>query len=155
MKSVDFRDRLYSIETRNRFGRPNGLGFMTCGVTFLADENDMAGIYQKRRASGYKFDNLTGVLGAMILGQNQLATPYLKKINDNYFSTSICRMRHYFPINRRTEAQQTWRSYFALVLSTWQSLTQEEKNIWNAKSYPAHMTGWNRYASYHLKARDL
>jgi len=122
MKSVDFTDRLLSIATVNKFGRPNGLGFITCGVSLLADDNGMAGIYQNRRYGNKK---------------------------------SIVRMRHYVPTNRQLENQQIWRAYFATVLLSWQNLSQSEKDIWNKKSFPAHMTGWNRYASYHLKAHDI
>lgn len=122
MKSVDFRDRLFSVTTQKKFGLPNGLGFITCGVSVLGDENEMAGIYRERRING-------------------------KKIID--------RMRHYVPTNNQRANQQIWRVYFASVLLSWQNLSQSEKDIWNKKSFPIHMTGYNRYLSYHLKAHDI
>lgn len=144
MKSVDFRDRLWSIETRNKFGNPNGLGFMTLGASFLGDDNEMAGIYQRRKRSKY-----------VIAGYDELGYAQYKHRGYNMTNELICRLRHYVPSNPRTEAQQTWRQYFATVLQAWQNLTPEEKKSWNQRAYPPNMTGWNRFASLHLKMRDI
>jgi hypothetical protein len=144
MKSKDFTDRLYSIETRNRFGLPNGLGFITCGVSALGDDNPMAGIYQRRKRSMYVVDYVDGN-----------GYVHYKKRSDTETNELICRLRHYVPTNPRTEIQQNWRAYFTTVLRTWQALSPDEKKIWNEFKYPAHMTGWNRFASYHLKKHDL
>lgn len=122
MKSVDFRDRLLSVKTQKSFGLPNGLGFITCGVSVLGDENEMAGIYREMLIKG-------------------------KKV--------IVRERHYVPTNNKKENQQIWRAYFASVLLSWQNLSESEKHIWNKKSFPAHMSGYNRYLGYHLKAHDI
>jgi hypothetical protein len=155
MKSKDFTDRLYSIETTKKFGTPNGLGFITCGVSYCGEDNQMAGIYQKRIASKYSYDNLNAQLGLILLGQNELGKSQFKK-NDNQFNKKIVvRMRHYVTPNPQTETQQTWRNYFTTVLQSWQALSENDKNIWRSKSYPAHMSGWNRYARYHLKHRDI
>lgn len=155
MKSVSFTDRLYSIETVNRFGLPNGLGFITCGVSPLGEDNEMAGIYQRRTASKVEYNPLNSVCGMITLGQNEIGAFQTRKLSNQYNHKNIIRMRHYVPTNPRTVPQQAWRSYFATVLLAWQNLSQSEKDIWNKKTQPAHMTGWNRFASYHLKAHDL
>ena len=155
MKSVSFADRLYSIETTQRYGNPNGLGYITLGVSFLGEDNEMAGIYQRRTASKFAYDNLNAQLGLMLLGQNKLGSTNFKKTDNQFNKKIIVRMRHYVTPNPQTELQQTWRNYFATVLASWQALSENEKNIWRSKSYPAHMSGWNRYARVHLKARDL
>ncbi len=155
MKTKDFTEKLYSIETTQKFGKPNGLGYMTLGVTMLADENDHAGIYQKRIVSGYVYDHFNAHLGLMELAQNKLGSPNFKKKDNPYKEKQVIRMVHYVPTNPQTELQQAWRDYFKTVLLAWQNLTPQEKLLWRQKKYPPHMTGWNRFASYHLKARDL
>lgn len=155
MKSVSFADRLYSIETTQRYGNPNGLGYITFGASYLGEDNEMAGIYQRRTASKFTYDNANAQLGLITLGYNKLGSPNFKKTDNQFNKKIIVRMRHYVTPNPQTEPQQTWRNYFATVLASWQALTENEKNIWRSKSYPAHMSGWNRYARVHLKARDL
>lgn len=155
MKSVSFADRLYSIETTQRFGNPNGLGYITFGASYLGEDIEMAGIYQRRTASKYTHDHDNAQLGLMILGQNKLASPNFKKTDNQFNKKNVVKLRHYVPTNNQLEAQQAWRNYFAIVLASWQALNEDEKNIWRSKSYPAHMSGWNRYASVHLKAHDL
>lgn len=155
MKSVDFRDRLYSIQTQKKFGLPNELGHITLGISKLGDYNPMAGIYRLNRAKENEWNNLNATLGLIQLGYNKIGTDYLKKITSGQYHKSICRMRHYVPQNPQTIPQQNWRNYFATVLASWQALTENEKNVWRKQSFPAHMSGWNRYAKYHLNARDL
>lgn len=155
MKSVDFRDRLYSVKTQKKFGLPNELGHITCGVSVMGDYNPMAGIYRLRAGALNEYDNLNSVCGLIILGQNKIGSTYLKKINNVNIPKSIIRCKHYIPSNPQTEPQQEWRNYFATVLASWQALSENDKNVWRSKSYPAHMSGWNRYAKYHLNARDI
>lgn len=155
MKSVDFRDRLYSIQTQKKFGLPNELGHITCGVSVLGDYNPMAGIYRLNTAMKNEFNNLNSVLGYIQMGNNKLGTDYFKKITKGQYHKSIVRCKHYVPANPQTIPQQTWRNYFATVLASWQALSENEKDMWRKQSYPAHMSGWNRYAKYHLNARDL
>lgn len=155
MKSVDFTDRLYSIQTQKKFGLPNELGHITLGVSKLGDYNPMAGIYRMNRGKLNELNPLNSTLGLIELGFNNLGTDYLKKITSGNFQKFVVRTRHYVPYNPQTIEQQTWRSYFATVLSSWQALTENEKNVWRSKSFPAHMSGWNRYAKVHLNARDL
>lgn len=155
MKSVDFTDRLYSIKTQKSFGLPNELGHITLGVSKLGDYNPMAGIYRLNRGKKNKYNNLNSTLGLMILGQNFLGSWWLKKIIDGENHKSICRMRHYVPTNNQLIPQQAWRNYFATVLSSWQALTENEKNIWRKYNYPTHMSGYNRYLRKHLNARDI
>lgn len=155
MKSQGFTDRLYSIETTKSFGLPNGLGFITCGVSPLGEDNEMAGIYQRRTASKVQLDPMNAVLGTINLGFNKLGSYQTKKLDSQYNHKIIIRMRHYVPTNPQTEPQQAGRTYFATLVSAWQALTQSEKDIWNKKNFPVHMSGYNRFLSYHLNAHDL
>lgn len=155
MKSVSFTDRLYSLETTQRYGNPNGLGFITFGASYLGEDNEMAGIYQRRTASKFTFDHANAQLGLMTLAYNKLGSPNFKRTDNQNNHKIICRMRHYVTPNPQTIPQQNWRNYFAIVLNSWQAMSENDKNVWRKKSYPAHMSGWNRYARVHLKARDI
>lgn len=155
MKSVDFTDRLYSVKTQKKFGLPNELGHITCGVSKLGDYNPMAGIYRMNRAKKNEFNNLNASLGLIQLGYNKIGTAYLKKITTGQYNKFVVRCKHYVPDNPQTPYQQEWRNYFAIVLASWQALTENEKDVWRKQSFPAHMSGWNRYAKVHLNARDL
>lgn len=155
MKSVDFRDRLYSIQTQKRYGLPNELGFITLGVSKLGDYTPMAGIYRLNRPKKNERNSLNATLGFIQLGYNKIGTDFLKKITVGQYHKTVVRMKHYVPTNPQTVPQQTWRNYFAIVLASWQALTENQKDIWRKQSFPAHMSGWNRYAKQHLNARDL
>lgn len=155
MKSVDFTDRLYSVQTQNRFGLPNELGHITCGVSVLGDYNPMAGIYKLGKALKTDFNNLNCVLGFVQMGYNNIGTDYFKNKTKGQHHRTIIKCKHYVPSNPQTVPQQTWRNYFATVLASWQALTENEKDVWRKQSFPAHMSGWNRYAKHHLNARDL
>jgi hypothetical protein len=155
MKSVSFADRLYSIETTQRFGNPNGLGLIQLGWSYLGEDNLWAGVYQKRTSAKWLFDHFNAQLGLMVLGNNLLGSPNFKQRENQFNEKCVVKMRHYVTPNPQTEPQQEWRNYFATVLASWQALSENDKNVWRKKRYPAHMTGWNRYARYHLKARDI
>ena len=65
----------------------------------------------------------------------------------------LVKMRHYMSPNPRTEAQQAWRGYFAIVKQIWDGLTEQERTEWRSPQYPYNMGGWNRYASRFMKAK--
>lgn len=155
MKSVDFTDRLYSIQTTKKFGLPNELGSIWLGVSKLGDYNPDAGIYRRARGSAMRFNYLNATLGMIQLGYNNIGSDYLKPYNENYKNKIIVKEKFYTPYNPQTVPQQSWRNYFATVLASWQALTENEKDIWRKYSYPEHMSGYNRYLSKHLNARDL
>lgn len=155
MKSVDFRDRLYSIKTQKTIGTPNELGHITCGASFYGEYFPMAGVYRNRKVKMQIADNYTTSLGALILGQNRLATLQYKNNSGVIQSRCVVKYRQAFPDNPQTDVQQSWRNYFKTVLQSWQAMTENEKDVWRKQQYPRHMSGWNRYARIHLKAKDL
>lgn len=155
MKAITLSDQMFSLSVKQKFGKPNQLGFMTLGITELGDYNLYAGIYRIRRSSNYKRNERNTMLGFMTLGYNLLGTSYKIKNTGNYKSYNVSKTVFYRPTNPQTGPQQAWRNYFAIVLSSWQSLSENDKNVWRKQRYPAHMSGWNRYAKMHLKAKDL
>ena len=63
------------------------------------------------------------------------------------------RMKFYSTAGPRTVPQQANRSKLALGVSAWQSLTEEEKTVWNRKKTPRFMSGYNRFLRDYM--RDL
>lgn len=61
------------------------------------------------------------------------------------------RMKFHYPNDPKTTAQITQRTKFANAISSWQSLTLEEKNVYNRLQYPPRMTGFNRYIRLYMR----
>lgn len=53
------------------------------------------------------------------------------------------RMKYYVPKNTQQPQQQTWRSKFADAVANWQSLTNEQKEVYNKKAVGKPRSGYN------------
>lgn len=155
MIAESINDRLWSLEARKKTGLPNELGFITCGISKLGDYNPFAGIYSKRRGARVVADRRTSVCGVIELGTNHLGVYHLKYLNRSDVRQIIVKKRFYVPANPRTETQQNWRTYFALCVSEWYTLSSTDREYWHNLKVGKPMSGWNKFLSYHLKARDL
>ncbi len=58
----------------------------------------------------------------------------------------------YYPYNPRTSFQQAWRGVFSAAVASWQGLSIDRKEFYNALKYPFHMSGYNRYLRLYLNA---
>lgn len=63
----------------------------------------------------------------------------------------VCRKRHMWPLNPQTEKQQEVRSKFALAVSAWQNLTNQEKSVYNTLGEQKSLPGYNYFISEYLK----
>ena len=63
------------------------------------------------------------------------------------------RMKHFISANPQTPTQQAGRNKFALAVSAWQAMTEEEKKVYRKRHSPPHMTGYNRFLRDYM--RDL
>lgn len=61
-------------------------------------------------------------------------------------------MLYYYPYNPRTDEQQSWRNVFAYAVANWQGFDDDTKMYYNRLQFPRHMSGYNRYIRYYLKA---
>lgn len=59
---------------------------------------------------------------------------------------------HVIPKNPRTECQQAVRRTFSDAVSSWRSLTCDEKNEYNRRARKKRMRGYNLYISLYMKA---
>lgn len=64
----------------------------------------------------------------------------------------IVRMKSYRPTNPQTVPQQANRSKFADAMTSWQSLTSEQKAVYNKRGKRLHMTGHNLYIKEYMLA---
>lgn len=56
----------------------------------------------------------------------------------------------YVPTNPRTEAQQTHRQKLTNAVVAWQSLTEEQQEVYNEKVEGKQMSGYNLFISEYL-----
>lgn len=100
-----------ALMVRGKIGAPCGFGEAVFGQSQYGEVVKEAGIYQMR----YPLESGVG-------------SPYNKKK-----SKIQVRMRHYWPTNPNSPAQQTGRAKFKAGMQAWGALTDEEKAPWYAK----------------------
>lgn len=93
-------------------------------------------------------------LGVSLLGDDNPLSGIYKTIRSSK-GIQTYKFKYYRPTNPKTTTQQAWRAYFTLCVNAWGALTDEQKKYWRDLKRPEHMSGWNRFLSYHLKAHDL
>lgn len=103
-------------------------GVGSYGETEYGDVLDFAGIYQIRHHRT-KF---------LVKGEKETGELYIRK------------SKFYIPSNPKTESQQSRRSIFADGVSGWQSLSEDEKNIYRKKAEGLRMSGFNFYMREYL-----
>jgi len=65
----------------------------------------------------------------------------------------LVRKVFYRPTNPQTVPQQAWRSIFADGKVAWDSLTLDQKKLYNKKAQSRRMTGYNLFMSQWLQSR--
>lgn len=61
-------------------------------------------------------------------------------------------LKLYRPTNPRTEFQQANRQKIANAVYAWQLLTKEQQSVYNERSSPPRMSGYNRFIKEYLKS---
>jgi len=144
MALVEFKERLYSADTRKRLGKPTYYGektYANCyygkehkkvtddeygkvyyGNKFYGDSRTYEGIYQTRHYNGGKY---------------------------------TVQEKFYNPVNNKHATQQTWRGRFADAISAWQALTTSQKEVYRIKSNGKQMSGYNVFLHEYLITHRL
>lgn len=122
-------ESLPGLDTRGKLCYGTGFGFATLGNTRLGDDRLQGGIYQRRMA-----------------GYNQFTGKPTGKKKFYYV-----KMRNYAPTNPRTTLQQANRAKMTAACAGWNSLTIEQKSIYNKRATRAGKVGRQLYISEYLK----
>ncbi len=60
------------------------------------------------------------------------------------------RRLHVIPFDPKTPEQVNQRNKMAIAVSAWQSLSQEDKNVWQKRGINAPLTGYQLFISAHM-----
>lgn len=97
-----------------------------------------------------------GVYGQKSYGETkygQAVAPFgIYQVRKGEKKKKTVKMKYYVPYNPRTATQQAWRSNFADAVSSWQSLTDTEKEKYNEKAKGNSLSGFNLYISEYLRS---
>ena len=107
---------------------PGQHGIRIYGETDYGDAFAFAGIYQVRHHR----------IGYLTLGEKETGELYVR------------RSKFYVPKNPNSEAQQSKRSIFTAGVLSWQSLSEDEKNIYRERAEGLEMSGFNLFLSEYL-----
>lgn len=89
-------------------------------------------------------------LGWTLLGYfNKLSGYYQKRKLKQ--GGKVCRLRHYWPKNPQTIAQQANRARFAQAVNAWRLLTPLEVAKYNKRGAKRNMEGFNLFISEYMK----
>jgi len=129
MPEITGLERLFSLIAKKRFGKYNQYGTSQYGFSYYGDED----VYfappgrEPILLSGiYRTDNVKG---------------YLTHYREPY----------YFPSNPRTPSQQANRQKFANAVHAWQSLTEEQKKVYNERAKGKNLSGYNLFISEYMR----
>ena len=139
MSIVKFPETLFSNLPRKRFGPYNHYGSMQYGYSAYGDED----LYFIRNEYG------TNSFGNSIYGDCILLSGIYqrrKKLN----GLTIARLDYYFPKNPRYIPQQANRQKMSNAVASWQSLTTEQKQVYNERAIKLPMSGYNLYLREYL-----
>lgn len=123
-------DTMAGLAQRGKLSWSNGFGFATMGSAKLGDDRFQGGIYQKR-----------------VTGYNQFTGP-AHQPGEVYY----VKMRSYAPTNPQTVEQQANRAKFSDANSAWQSLTNNEKSVYNRRANRKGRVGYFLFMSEYLKS---
>jgi hypothetical protein len=86
----------------------------------------------------------TAFFGASLFGfDSPYPGIYQQKVTVKGKKTS--RMIHYWPSNPRTVQQQAWRDVFKSGKTAWDSLTTDQKKLYNKRGHKIKLTGYNLF----------
>lgn len=123
-------ESMAGLAQRGKLSWSNGMGFGTFGSTKFGDDRPQGGIYQKR-----------------IVGSNYFLGPNVR-VGEVFY----VKMRSYAPTNPQTTEQQANRTKFADANSAWQSLTNEEKSVYNQRANRKGRVGYFLFMSEYMKS---
>lgn len=121
-------NKLLSIVPRKRLGRFSLFGTIQMGFSNFGDDDIfliVPGGDSILLSGIYRTDNVTG-------------------------ETKYYREPFYIPSNPRTAAQQSQRMKYAAGIVAWQSLTDEQKNVYNQRALQKKFSGYNLFLKEYL-----
>lgn len=124
--TLDYRD-LLAVELRGSIGRGAGIGKLRFGAANYGDTRRVAGTYQRRKL-------------------REDRSVYNASDNPAY---PVIAMRTYRPTYSNTEIQAENRAKFAAAVAFWQSLTHDEKAVYNERGAKRNLYG------YHVAISDF
>lgn len=134
-------NRLYSIDTRNKFGGNCQFGNIMPGDSHYGEQVKYIALYE------------FGVIAPGITQYgdvNELNGIYHKKYVNN--EPIIEKLPWYVTKNPRTETQQSNRNKFGQAVASWHNLTNEQKAVYNIESKKTRGTGFNLYIHNYMHA---
>jgi len=129
MSFVDWPQQAMGFTIRKQLGLPNQLGWHTLGWSELGDDNIYSGVYQQRHS---RKGTIVGV--QVVKGQKK-----------NFV------MRPYWPSQPASEKRDQQQLNFFFALISWQSLTDEEKNVMNKFASRRGRRGYDYFMSEMIK----
>jgi hypothetical protein len=128
MAWIQKTEGLISFIQQGRMGRPMLCGQAMCGWSQCGEEIEQAGVYQNRRVRQGNWSWYGKITG----------------------KTKICKMLHTWPVYPNTPSQQTSNNKFASAVAGWQSLTSEQKSVYNERAKGKVLSGYNLYISEYM-----
>jgi hypothetical protein len=119
----------FGFRIHGKLGWSGGFGFGRFGGMRFGEKRRIGGIYQRRRRG---YNNHTGPPGPN---------------TETYFVL----MRSYQPTNPQTVPQQANRAKITAGVIAWQSLTTEQKHVYNERASKNSRRGYNLFMSEYLK----
>lgn len=108
----------------------------------------------KKFGDDYTFSGLLGFgrLGYINLGRDCALDPTFgiyrsRKVNG---VVKLQQTVFYRPSQPRTVDQQANRSKFADAVSSWQSLSDSDRDLWRRRAYSRHFSGYNLYLKSYM-----
>jgi len=115
---------------RKRMGKPNGFGWIIFGWSEFGDDNYYQGVYQQRRNRHWN-----GVDGF---------------ISDKHPRNFI--MKPAWPVQPPSVARDAQQAKFKTALAMWQTLTTNEKTLYNTIASRRSKRGYDYFMSKTLKS---
>jgi len=139
MAEVQGLDKLFSVMPTKRFGVFSKFGTSQCGFTNYGDDDIVF------NEQGYGVATFGNTIYANI--------KILSGIYRRYSLTGkqkIIRNRYFITGNPRTALQQANRQKYAAAVLAWQSLTDEQKAVYNARCRFLRLSGYNLFIKNYL-----
>ncbi len=149
---VSGTDQLLSILPQKGFGYSQDYGTAHFGYCLFANFNKWAGIYRR------KWINTRTQIGYAVVnfGITRFGTDNPK--NSVFTSAQVRgdprvdKMVFYWPTNPRTDLQQANRGNFRDSMTSWNTLTTEQKQVYNVRARSRRMSGMNLYIKEYMQS---
>lgn len=130
MPFIKVCEKIPADTLRGRMGKPNQFGWIIFGWSEFGDSCPYSGVYQQRR--NRKWDGI----GGFIIGGEQ----------KNFFQKPA------WPCQPASAARDAQQAKFKTALLAWQSLTKEQKTVYNHIASKKSKRGYDYFMHEQLKS---